>query len=137
MSDINKDTNEKNNTVLEKFKTDLKEAGLSEKTIKSHIGNIDFFCTYLSYYDESKSLYEMNAGDVSGFLDYFFPRKAMWASPASVKSYISTFKKFFKFSLALNNIPLAEYDYLLMLIKEDKEQWIEASSFNGNDDDEW
>ena len=60
----------------------------------------------------------------------------MWASPANVKSYISTFKKFFKFSLALNHIPLAEYEYLLILIKEDKELWIEASSFNDGDT-EW
>ncbi len=133
------DIDEKNNIILTQFENSLKEDGLSTNTIKSHIGNIDFFCTYLSYYDECKSLCEMNSGDVSGFLDDFFPRKAMWASPSSVKAYIATFKKFFKFSLSLNNIPLAEYDYLLTLIKEDKEQWIEASSFNDDDDDddEW
>ena len=92
-----KDRDEKNNHLLDKFETNLKEDGLSANTIKSHIGNIDFFCTYLSYYEECKSLYEMNSGDVSGFLDHFFPTKAMWASPANVKSYIATFKKFFKF----------------------------------------
>jgi len=136
MSNMNSNADKKNNIILAQFETNLKNHGFSTKTIKSHIDSLDFFCTYLSYYEPYKSLYEMNAGDVSGFLSDFFPRKAMWASPANVKSYVATFKKFFKFSLALNHIPLAEYEYLLTLIKEDKELWIEASSFN-DDDTEW
>lgn len=78
----------------------------------------------------------MNAGDVSGSQGDLFPQKALRASPANLKSYILTFKKSFKFSLALNHIPLTEYEYLLILIKEDKELWIEASSFH-DDDTEW
>ena len=46
------DIDEKNNIILTQFENSLKEDGLSTNTIKSHIGNIDFFCTYLSYYDE-------------------------------------------------------------------------------------
>jgi site-specific recombinase XerD len=130
------DIDKKNNIILEQFEANLKQDGLSTKTIKSHLGSLEFFCTYLSYYEPYKSLYEMNAGDVSDFLSDFFPRKAMWACPSNVKSYIATFKKFFRFSLEHNYIPLAEYDYLLTLIKEDKELWIEASSFN-EDDIEW
>ncbi len=137
MLSMNNDVDEKNNMFLAQFENNLKEDGLSTKTIKSHIDSLGFFCTYLSYYEPYKSLYEMNAGDVSGFLGDFFPRKAMWASPTNVKSYIATFKKFFKFSLALNHIPVAEYDYLLTLIKEDKELWIEASSLINDDNDEW
>ena len=135
MSDINNDVDVKNNIFLTQFENHLKEEGLSTKTIKSHMASLGFFCTYLSYYESDKSLYKMNSGDVSQFLSDFFPRKAMWASPTNVKSYIAIFKKLFKFSLVLNHIPQAEYDYLLTLIKEDKDQWIDASSFNN--DDEW
>ena len=119
---------ERNSIILGQFENDLKKNGLSTKTIKSHMGNLDFFCTYLSYYELSRSLDEMDSGDVSDFLSDFFPRKAMWASPAYVKSYISTFKKFFRFSLEFNYIPLDEYNYLLTLIEEDKELWIEAAA---------
>ncbi len=51
----------------------------------------------------------------------------MWASPAYVKSYISTFKKFFKFSLTLNYVSVDEYNSLLEIIKEEKEFWVEAA----------
>lgn len=119
---------DKNTNIINQFKDYLVSEGLSKKTIKSHIDNLEFFCTYLSYYEPSRSLDEMDAGDVSDFLSDFFPRKAMWASPANVRSCIATFKKLFKFSLTLNYIPLEEYDYFLTLVKEDKELWIEASA---------
>ena len=125
MSSLNSDTDKRNKIILGQFENDLKEKNLSTKTIKSHMDNLDFFCIYLSYY-EPRTLDEINASDVSDFLSDFFPRKAMWASPAHVKSYISTFKKFFMFSLALNCVTLDEYSWLLTLIKEDKEMWIEA-----------
>ena len=86
------------------------------------MGNLDFFCIYISYY-APRALDEIDAGDISDF----FPRKAMWASPAHVKSYISTFKKFFTFSLDLHCVTLDEYSELLTLIKEDKELWLEAA----------
>jgi site-specific recombinase XerD len=127
MSSFNSDTDKKNKIILGQFENDLKEKNLSTKTIKSHMDNLDFFCIYLSYY-EPRALDEIDASDVSNFLSDFFPRKAMWASPAHVKSYISTFKKFFMFSLALNCITLDEYSWLLTLIKADKEMWIEAVS---------
>ena len=125
MSSLNSDTDKRNKIILGQFENDLKEKNLSTKTIKSHMDNLDFFCIYLSYY-EPRALDEIDASDVSNFLSDFFPRKAMWASPAHVKSYISTFKKFFMFSLAPNCITLDEYSWLLTLIKADKEMWIEA-----------
>ena len=101
---------------------------MSRKTIKTHIDNLDFFCTYLSYYEHSnKPLDETDKGDISDFLSDFFPRKAMWASQAHVKSNIATFKKFFKFSLAHNYIKLNEYNDLLGLIDEEKDMWIAAA----------
>ena len=116
--------------VMEEFSDYLKKENLSQKTIKSHMGNLGFFYTYLTYYDESNSFAKMDFVDVGGFLGDFFPRKAMWASPSSVKSNISTFKKFFKFMVKSNHIPENEYDDLLSLIKSEKEDWIESVEFD-------
>ncbi len=42
MSDTNYEL-DKNKSIISKFEDDLKNNGLSTKTIKSHIGNLDFF----------------------------------------------------------------------------------------------
>ncbi len=56
----------------------------------------DFFTDYLVYYEPLKRLDEADDGDVFTFLSSWFPRKAMWANETNVKSYLASFKKFFK-----------------------------------------
>jgi len=121
---------EKNKPLINKFLNYLKESGLSSKTIKSHMDNLSFFEEYLVYYEPCESLFEVDSIDVSEFLGDFFPRKAMWASPAHIKSNISTFKKFFKFLNIINIIDQDAYDDLLETIKEEKEEWISSATFN-------
>ena len=85
-----------NQPILDDFKVWLQQSGLSEQTVQTHVDNINFFTNYLVYYEPLKKLDEATEGDVWMFLADWFPRKALWASITSVKSYLASFKKFFR-----------------------------------------
>lgn len=55
---------------------------------------------------------------VGGFLGYWFPHKAMWASRAAIKSNAASFKKFYTF---MNERGLVTDDDLQELKEEIKE----------------
>lgn len=85
-----------NQPILDGFEHALRQAGLSEQTIKAHIDNIRFFAYYLLLYSYSlRRLDEATEGNVYDFLEDWFPRKALWASVSSMKVYLASFKKFF------------------------------------------
>jgi len=85
-----------NQPILDGFEHWLKQAGLSEQTIKAHVDNMRFFGRYLLWYGYSlRRLDEASEGDVYDFLEDWFPRKALWASVSSMKIYLASFKKFF------------------------------------------
>ncbi len=85
-----------NQPILDGFEHWLKQAGLSEQTIKDHVDNMRFFSRYQLWYGYSlRRLDEATEGDVYDFLEDWFPRKALWASVASMKVYLASFKKFF------------------------------------------
>jgi site-specific recombinase XerD len=86
-----------NQPILEGFEHWLKQAGLSEPTIKAHVDNMQFFGRYLLWYGYSlRRLDEATEGDVYDFLEDWFPRKALWASVSSMKVYLASFKKFYQ-----------------------------------------
>ena len=85
-----------NQPILDDFEVWLQQSGLSEQTVQTHVDNINFFTNYLVYYEPLKKLDEAREGDVWMFLADWFPRKALWASVTSVKSYLASFKKFFR-----------------------------------------
>ena len=86
-----------NQPILDGFEKSLKQAGLSEQTIKAHVDNMRFFGRYLLLYAHSlRRLDEATEGNVYDFLEDWFPRKALWASVSSMKVYLASFKKFFK-----------------------------------------
>ena len=115
-----------NQPILEDFQAWLKQSGLSEKTIKSHVFNIDFFTEYLVYYDPLKKLDEADGSDVWMFLSDWFPRKALWASVSSVKSYFASFKKFFQWMAETGRISPATVDDVLATLKEGREDFLES-----------
>ena len=85
-----------NQPILDGFEHSLRQAGLSEQTIKNHVDNIRFFARYLLLYAYSlRRLDEASEGNVYDFLEDWFPRKALWASVSSMKVYLASFKKFF------------------------------------------
>lgn len=109
---------------LEVFEVSLDEAWLSDKTIRRHVTNIDFYLNvYLLRYD----VHRMPEGTalVSSFLGDWFIRKCMRSSPSSIKQYIASLKKFYKCMLAVGKVSANDYACLLETIKEEKDDWIE------------
>ena len=108
-----------NQSILNAFEVWLEQSGLSEKTIQTHVSNIDFFTNYLVYYEPLKKLDEANSGDVWMFLDDWFPRKALWASVTGVKFYLASFKKFFRWMGETGRVSPQIVADVLETLKED------------------
>lgn len=114
---------EENAVILEAFEKGLKLSGLKEKSIRKHLSNIDFYINHYLPYD---GLNRAKDGVVSihGFFDWFFPRKAMWSSPSAVKESIASLKKFYHFMVQVELINDADYQFLLAVVKEEKDRWL-------------
>jgi site-specific recombinase XerD len=125
---------EHNAPILASFHTSLEQAGLAKKTVKNHVENIDFFAEYLVYYEPLTRLDEADDGDVSLFLLDWFPRKALWASVSSTKSYLVSFKKFFQWMGATQRISPEVVDDVLTTLKEERQDFLDAVE---DDDDAW
>ena len=113
-----------NQSILNAFEVWLEQSGLSEKTIQTHVSNIDFFTNYLVYYEPLKKLDEANSGDVWMFLDDWFPRKALWASVTGVKFYLASFKKFFRWMGETGRVSPQTVADVLETLKEDRNAFL-------------
>ena len=110
-----------NQPILDGFETWLRQAGLSEQTIRDHVDNIRLFSRYLLWYAYSlRRLDEATEGDVSDFLEDWFPRKALWASVSSMKIYLASFKKFFKWMGATGLVSPETVEDVLSTLKDDR-----------------
>ena len=119
-----------NEGYLVEFEETLVAAGLSDKTIKRHISNVDF---YINTYLLREDAQEMPRGcyTTDDFLGYFFIRKCMWSTPSTIKQNAASFKKFYKCMLAHGHIEQADYDALLADIKEGMPLWLaDCEEFN-------
>ena len=114
--------NIQNEQILEDFKTHLQESGFAPKTIDRHVANIEFYInTYLLYYDiESPHQGHYRLDD---FFGAFFPTKAMWSSPATVKENITSLKKFYKYLNELSLVSDEDLENMYAVIKEEKDNW--------------
>ena len=72
-----------NAKLLSDFEQWMLGKGLARKTIKRHRDNVDFYINHFMLEEEAIPA-KKGAGKVSFFLGYWFIRKAMWASPASI-----------------------------------------------------
>jgi site-specific recombinase XerD len=115
-----------NQPMLDGFRAWLEQSGLAEKTVKSHVENIDFFTEYLVYYEPLEKLDEADGSDVWMFLSDWFPRKAMWASVSSVKSNIASFKKFFQWMGETGRVSQETVVDVLSTLKEGRDEFLEA-----------
>ena len=114
-----------NKTLLKGFEKHLNDKNLSDKTIGTHVNNIDFYINeYLLYDDTDRP--EEGVDLVSPFLGYWFIRKAMWASETTIKSYIASFKHFYTWMHGQGKITGEELDDLKLTIKEKKQEWIDT-----------
>lgn len=131
---IVKSIHKRNDNLIYNFEGWLKRSGLGEKTVKNHVDNISFFLNdFVTYQDISEdenytTLCHAEDGIklVGEFLGYWFIRKAMWASESSIKSNITTIKKFYTFMQSLGLISAEELKDLNDEIKEYKQEWIDT-----------
>jgi site-specific recombinase XerD len=115
-----------NQPILDSFRAWLEQSGLVEKTVKNHVENINFFTEYLVYYEPLEKLDEADGSDVWMFLSDWFPRKALWSSVTSVKSYIASFKKFFQWMGETGRVSSETVADVLTPLKEGRDEFLEA-----------
>jgi len=131
--EIVKAIHRRNDNLIYNFRGWLKRGGLGERTIDKHVNNISFFLNeYLTYQDISENDQEItlcNAEDgialVDDFLGYWFIKKAMWSDESSIKSNITSIKKFYSFMHTLKLISKDDLQSLNSEIKENKQEWID------------
>lgn len=113
---------ERNNEFLKIFEDDLDKAGLADKTIDKHYGNVRF---YLNEFLPRANLIPMEKGmySVNEYFGYFFIHKCLWSTPATIKSTAASIKKFYKCMLEHEKITQKNYDDLCACIKENMEDW--------------
>ncbi len=129
-----------NQPILDGFEHALKQAGLSEQTIRDHVDNIRFFSRYLLLYAHSlRRLDEATEGAVYDFLEDWFPRKALWASVSSMKIYLASFKKFFKWMGETGLVSPATVEDVLSTLKDDRNLFLSkgAEEFSNGEARKW
>ena len=110
-----------NQPILDGFEYALKQAGLSEQTIKAHVDNMRFFGRYLLWSGYSlRRLDEATEGDVYDFLEDWFPRKALWASVSTMKVYLASFKKFYRWMGATSLVSPETVADVISTLKEER-----------------
>jgi site-specific recombinase XerD len=115
-----------NQPILDDFRAWLEQSGLAAKTVNTHVENIDFFTEYLVYYEPLEKLDEADSSDVWMFLSDWFPRKALWASATSVKSYFASFKKFFRWMEETGRVPPKTLADVVATLKEGRDEFLES-----------
>ena len=114
---------ESNRKLLDDFAIWLQQSGLSRKTINKHTQNIDFYINEFLLYEDAEEPPE-GIYSVNMFLGYWFIKKAMWSSAASIKSNAASLKKFYAF---LHERGLVSQDDLALLketIKKRMPEWL-------------
>ncbi|MDD4187965.1 MAG: site-specific integrase [Bacilli bacterium] len=114
----------RNKKYIKEFENKLKEKGLSKKTIRNHLNNIDLFLNnYLNYYDII--LMEDGIGRVYSFLGDFFIRKCLWSSKTSIKSNAATLKKFYKCMSEKKYIEKEIYEQMVKIINDNMDFFLD------------
>lgn len=118
---------ESNEKLLDEFANWLQQSGLSSKTIKKHVENVDFYINEFLLYEDAVEPQD-GVLDVGMFLGYWFIRKAMWASKSSIKGNAASLKKFYKFLHERGMVSKEDLDLLKELIKEEMPDWLATLS---------
>ena len=134
--------NEENEQLMEGFDTWLANQGLSEKTIYQHYNNVYFF---LEHFLANRMGVRAVDGDVHiwSFLDDWFIRKAMWSSPASIKSNAASLKKFYKYLEEAGISEPGTYKAVCLEVKAGLPTWLQSYEdlygdlYDSSTDDWW
>ena len=116
-----------NQKLLTDFESWLESSGLSDKTIKNHLLNVDVYINeYLLYEDAIEAKDGVDGYTVSMFLGYWFIKKALWSSKSSIKSTATSLKKFYSFLFEKGLIDKEDLKELKETIKEEMTDWLET-----------
>lgn len=133
---MSKRVKKKNTQYLNEFYKYLtEEKKLNEKTASKHTSNIEFFGNSYVLCYEGQPL-DSAILKIDEFLGSWFIRKCMWSTPAAIKQYITSFKKFYRWMLDNQHIDKEDYAVLLREIKEEQDDWLDRClKFNSPDCD--
>ena len=112
-----------NEALLNEFASWLRKLNLKDKTIDKHVDNIDFYINEYLLYEEPTEA-KNGVYRASMFLGYWFIKKAIWSSPAQVKSNAASLKKFYTFMLEKGLIDKEDLENLKETIKEEMPEWL-------------
>ena len=121
-----------NSKLLSEFGSWLKASNLKDKTISNHVNNVDFYINEFLLYEDAVEAKE-GASSIGMFLGYWFIKKAMWSSPAHIKSNAASLKKFYTFLFEMGQVDKEDLEDLKERIKEDMPEWI--ATMNRYEDD--
>ncbi len=116
---------EGNKAILKGFEDWLRAKGMSEKTIQTHVRNIDFYINVFLLYSEPKQPAE-GTDEIDYFLGYWFIKKAMWSNEVSIKSNVASLKKFYEFMFEQGMVAAEALQEMKAVIKEGLPEWIET-----------
>lgn len=116
-----------NAPILAQFQHWLEQSGVTQKTIKNHTDNIALFAEYLVYYDTPlKRLDQAHSHDVYRFLSNWFPRKAVWVTETTMKTFFASFKKFFQWMETAGYVSPETVADVRTRLKEDRDEFLAA-----------
>jgi hypothetical protein len=120
---------DRNVELLATFDQWLRTQGLSARTIRMHLDNIERFTDrYLTDHGGDQGIPcpadEAALADVDEFLADWLPYQADRALVATVKSNIASLKKFYICLKETGQMPLTDSDEILALLQEDREYYV-------------
>ncbi len=121
-----KELEKENEIIIEGFGNWLNERKLSDKTIQNHLSNIDFYVNTFALWHCNVDIAEaMEYHIYADFFDWFFIRKCMWSTPATIKTTAASIKKFCKYLAQIGYVGQSVYDDMKYYMKESIPEWCE------------
>lgn len=117
--------NQENKLLLDGFSKYMQEHHLSERTIKRHMANIDFYINEFLPNGQNNSAIK-GWSSVDYFFEEWLPTKGLCSSVNTLKENMGSLKKFYVYLYDLKEITKENYLMFLDLMKEGRETWIEA-----------
>lgn len=111
---------------IELFKNELSAQKLSEKTVRKHIQNVDFYLHDFGVYYEHISELSDGCYEIDFYFGDWYIDKCAWASKSDCRSQAASIKKFYKVMLDRGLVEKKDYQYLVDTIKENRDEWIET-----------
>ena len=108
---------------MKAFEKELNEKGLSPKTVKNHIENVDFYINEFLLREDALPM-ENGLNHLDSFFWYFIHR-CMWSTPSAVKGMAASLKKFYKCMAGHGKIDAVDYELFASDIKESIPEWVE------------